>query len=110
VAAHGAGQVALPWLRGRAGVPLPGQAAQHFAREALGLLGVDDLPVRGVHGLTPPGAEVERFTVTLAGPDGDVVVTVESRPSAEAVRLTCRALHPAHVRGWHLLELGPAPG
>jgi hypothetical protein len=106
VAAHAAGRVVLPWLRGRAGVPLPGQAAQHFARESLGLLGVDDLPVRDVHALTPPGAEVERFTVTLTGPDGDVVVTVESRPSAEAVRLTCRALHPAHVREWRPLELG----
>jgi hypothetical protein len=108
VAAHAAGRVALPWLRGRVAVPPPGQAAQHFARERLGLLGFDDLPVRGVQALTPPGAEVERWTVTLGGPDGDVVVTVESRPSAEAVRLTCRALHPAHVRGWHLLALAPA--
>jgi Sucrase/ferredoxin-like len=108
VAAHSAGRVALPWLRGRAGVPLPGQAAQHFARDALGLLGVDDLPVRAVAALTPPGAAVERWTVTLVGPDGDLAVTVESRPTAEAVRLTCRALHPAHVRGWHLLQLSAA--
>jgi Sucrase/ferredoxin-like len=108
VAAHGAGRVALPWLRGRAGLPLPGQAGQHFAREELGLLGVDDLPVRDVRALTAPGAAVERWAVTLAGPDGDVVATVQSRPSAEAVRLTCRALHPAHVRTWQLVALAPA--
>jgi hypothetical protein len=109
VAAHGAGRVALPWLRGRAGLPLPAQAAQHFARQELGLLGVDDLPPRGVRTLTPPGAEVERWEVTLGGPDGDLVATVESRPSGDAVRLTCRALHPAHTRSWQLLGLAPAP-
>ena len=52
--------------------------------------------------LTPPGSEVERWTVTLAGPDGDVVTRVESRPSAVAARLTCRATHPAHSRTWHV--------
>ncbi|TFV75365.1 sucrase ferredoxin [Blastococcus sp. CT_GayMR20] len=102
VAAHERGQVALPWLRGRAGVPIPGQAAQHTARGELGLLGLDDLPVSSVRALTPPGAEVERWTVTMTGPDGDVVATVESRPSVEAVRLTCQATHPAHSRTWQV--------
>jgi hypothetical protein len=102
VAAHGRGQVALPWLRGRAGVPAPGQAAQHFARGELGLLGVDDLPVVSVEQRTPPGSEVERWLVTLAGPDGQVVTDVESRPSATAAHLTCRATHPAHSRTWHV--------
>jgi hypothetical protein len=27
---------------------------------------------------------------------------VESRPSAEAVHLTCRATHGAHSRTWHV--------
>jgi hypothetical protein len=102
VAAHGRGQVALPWLRGRSGVPVPGQAAQHFARGELGLLGVDDLPVVSVEQRTPPGSEVERWLVTLAGPDGQVVTSVESRPSATAAHLTCRATHPAHSRTWHV--------
>ncbi|WP_116452763.1 sucrase ferredoxin [Blastococcus litoris] len=102
VAAHTGGRVALPWLRGRAGVPIPGQAAQHVAREELGLLDVDALPVVGVVQETAAGAEVERWTVTLAGPDGDVVTRVESRPSAVAARLTCRATHPAHSRTWHV--------
>jgi hypothetical protein len=108
VAAHERGCVALPWLRGRAGVPAPGQAAQHHAREKLGLLGIDDLPVLDVRALTSPGAEVERWVVTMAGPDGDVVATVESRPSAEAAYLTCRATHPAHSRTWHVLSLAAA--
>ncbi len=105
VAAHRRGEVALPWLRGRAGVAAPAQAAQHLVREKLALLGIDDLPPRSVDRLTEPGAEVERFTVTLDGPDGPVVTTVESRPSEEAVRLTCRAVHPAHQRIWHLLAM-----
>jgi sucrase/ferredoxin-like protein len=102
VRAHAAGQVALPWLRGRAGVPPAGQAAQHHARGELGLLGLDDLPVTSVRPTTPPGADVERWTVTMAGPGGQVVASVESRPSAVADRLTCRATHPAHSRTWHV--------
>jgi hypothetical protein len=100
VAAHEAGRVALPWLRGRAGLPAPVQAAQHMARSELGLLDIDDLPARSVRALTPPGSEVERWDVVLAGPGGDVVVTVRSRPSDVAALLTCRAQHPAHWRVW----------
>jgi hypothetical protein len=102
VAAHRRGQVALRWLRGRAGVPPPGQAAQDFARGELGLLGIHDLPVVSVVQQTPPGSEVERWVVTLAGPDGPVVTDVESHPSATTARLTCRATHPAHSRTWHV--------
>ena len=108
VRAHERGQVALPWLRGRAGVPPPAQAAQHSAREALGLLGVDDLP-----GAVDRGGHAGRArrssggSVTLAGPDGEVVAAVESRPSEQAAQLTCRATHPAHSRTWHV-TLQPA--
>jgi hypothetical protein len=105
VAAHEQRRVALPWLRGRAGLPAPVQAAQHYAREELGLLGVDDLPAVD-HTRLPiadPGAE--RWEVTLAGPDGPVVVTVESRPSPETVHLTCQAVRPGRVRTWHRLSL-----
>jgi hypothetical protein len=113
VAAHTRGQVALPWLRGRAGLPLPAQAAQQAAREQLGLLGVDDLPLRGSHRL--PGTEeevaagVERFDVVLGGPDGDVVVRVEGRPADVAAQLTCKALHPAHPREWTAVSLSRVP-
>src|SRR3954466_10984650 len=108
VRAHERGEVALPWLRGRGGAPRAGQAAQHHARGELGLLGFDDLPVTSVQQITPPGADVERWTVTMAGPDGDVVAAVESRPSDVADHLTCRAVHPAHVREWSLLAVEPA--
>ena len=108
VAAHARGEVALPWLRGRAGLPLAAQAAQHLLREALGLLGVDELPVHAAARLTEAGAAVERFAVTLSGPDGPVVATVESAPGEEAGLLTCRAVHAAHPRSWRLLELSPS--
>ena len=49
-----------------------------------------------------PGAEIERWVVTLAGPDGEVVAAVESRPSEQAAHLTCHATHPAHSRTWHV--------
>ena len=103
VHAHERGQVALPWLRGRAGVAPPGQAAQHHARGELGLLGLDDLPVTSVQPMTSPGADVERWIVTMAGPSAPVVASVESRPSEAADRLTCRATHAAHSRAWHVV-------
>jgi hypothetical protein len=99
------GQVLLPRLRGRAGLTAPAQAAQLHARVELGLLGVEDLPPRGVRALDPPSAGVERWVVTLAGPDGDVVVIVESRLSDQAASLTCTAGAPGHWRTWHPLEL-----
>jgi hypothetical protein len=108
VAAHGRGQVALPWLRGRAGLAPPAQAAQQLARGELGRLGVDDLRALGVRTLTAPGAEPERWVVRLAGPEGELVATVESTSSATPARLTCSALHPAHVREWRLVSLEPA--
>ncbi|MGY1666269.1 sucrase ferredoxin [Geodermatophilus sp. SYSU D00696] len=112
VAAHARGQVALPWLRGRSGLPLAAQAAQQAARERLGLLGVDDLPLRRAQRLPGTDAEaaagVERFDVVLGGPDGDVVVRVESRPAPEAAQLTCRAVHPAHPREWTALSVSLA--
>jgi len=103
VHAHERGQVALPWLRGRAGVAPPGQAAQHHARGELGLLALDDLPVTSVQPMTSPGADVERWVVTMAGPSAPVVASVESRPSEAADRLTCRATHAAHSRAWHVV-------
>jgi hypothetical protein len=105
VAAHTAGQVALPWLRGRAGFPPAVQAAHQLARSELGLLGVDDLPPGPAQRLHEPGAAVERWAVRLAGPDGELTAIVGSSPSAVATRLTCSALHPAHMREWTLESL-----
>jgi hypothetical protein len=82
------------------------QAAQHAARSSLQLLGVDDLPVRAVRALSAFGSGVERWEVTLGGPDGDVVVTLGSRPSDIAAHLTCSAQHPAHSRMWDVESIG----
>jgi hypothetical protein len=108
VAAHERGQVALPWLRGRAGLPAPVQAAQHFAREDLGVLGVDDLAPLSVASVASDGDGAERFEVALDRADGRVVVVVESRPSP-AVHLTCQAANPGRVRTWHHLSLTVLP-
>ncbi len=103
------GQVVLPWLRGRAGLAAPAQAAQQHARAELGLLAVDALRVRGVRTLPAPAPGVERWAVTLAGPDGgDVLVTVESRLSEHAAQLTCSAAQPNRWRIWHPLSLRTA--
>ena len=109
VAAHTRGEVALRWLRGRSGLAPAAQAAEQHAREELGLLGAGELAPRGVQHLPSPGGGVERWAVTLAGPDGDLVVTIESRPSEVAALTTCRALRPAHWRTWHPLSLQVAP-
>jgi len=101
VEAHRRGEVLLEGLRGRAGLTPPAQAAQQFARAHTGLLGVADLPVTGV---VPGGSDdegTERWTVTLAGPDGTVEVVLDSRLSAEPRRLTCAALRPGRFRTWH---------
>jgi sucrase/ferredoxin-like protein len=98
-------QVVLPWLRGRAGLSAPAQAAQHHARGELGLLAADDLPPREVRRLDSSTPGAERWAVTLAGPAGDVVVTVESRLSDQASRLTCAAALPGRWWTWHPLEL-----
>lgn len=105
VAAHAAGQVVLPHLRGRAGLAPAAQAAQHHARSELGLLGVGDLAPLRVRALPAPAPGIERFDVTLAGPDGAVQVTVESRLSTGSHRLTCAAAAPGHWRTWHPLAL-----
>jgi hypothetical protein len=105
VRAHEHGQVALPWLRGRAGLPPAAQAAQHDARERLGLLGVHDLPLRSIRSL-PASGVVDRWEVVLDAPGGPVVSEVESRPSESAALLTCAATHPAHHRTWHVTPAG----
>ena len=105
LAAHGKGEVALPWLRGRAGLAPAVQAAQDEARRELGRFGVDDLPLRAQARLTPVGADIELWAVTLVDGDCDVVVVVQSRPSGEAFRLTCSATHDAHTRVWEVLSI-----
>ncbi|TKJ33362.1 sucrase ferredoxin [Blastococcus sp. CCUG 61487] len=109
VAAHERGQVALAWLRGRAGLPAHVQAAQHGAREELGRLGIDDLHPVSASRVPEPAPDVERWAVSLADGDHTVEVVVESRPSPEPVRLTCQAERPGRVRTWHWLSVTRRP-
>jgi hypothetical protein len=102
VAAHTNGRVALPWLRGRAGMTPAAQAAAQLARGELDLLGVDDVVTRAVRLTSRPGTEPERWEADVVLPDGERTVTVVSTPSETAARLTCSARHPAHVRTWRL--------
>ncbi len=105
LAAHGKGEVALAYLRGRAGLAPPVQAAQDEARRELGRFGADDLPVRAQSRLTPVGADIELWAVTLVDGECDAVVVVQGRPSVEAARLTCSATHDAHTRVWEVLSI-----
>ncbi|MFB4309000.1 sucrase ferredoxin [Actinomadura sp. GTD37] len=63
------GEVVLDRLRGRAGLPEPAQAAEHFVRAHTGLLGVDEVSVESVTGTTRYEAVVaarqSRYRVAL---------------------------------------------
>jgi hypothetical protein len=105
VEAHTNGRVALPWLRGRAGMPPAAQAAAQLVRGELHLLGVDDVVTRAVRLTSRPGTEPERWEADVVLPDGERTVTVVSTPSEAAAHLTCSARHPAHMRIWRLESL-----
>ncbi|NVI86755.1 sucrase ferredoxin [Actinomadura sp. BRA 177] len=63
------GEVVLDRLRGRAGIPEPAQAAEHFARAHTGVLGVDEVTVESVTGTSRYEAVVlarqSRYRVTV---------------------------------------------
>lgn len=101
--AAGRGEVALPWYRGRIGLHPAAQVAQVRAREALGVLAVDDL---GVTAVTETDAST--WTVTLAGPAGPVEVDVRRRSSPGTAMLTCHAAGPGAWFVWDLLDLRTA--
>jgi hypothetical protein len=85
----GAGRLPVPHLRGRSSLPLPVQAAQHFARTQTGRDGADDLQLAEQH---PEGTDAWR--VRLRGAVGlpDVEVRVRyDRQATGPARLTCDA-------------------
>ncbi|WP_018657723.1 sucrase ferredoxin [Actinomadura flavalba] len=69
IEAYRRGEVALDRLRGRAGLPEPVQAAEHFAREHTGVLGLDGVRVESLIGTSPYEAVVSvgpaRYRVVL---------------------------------------------
>ncbi len=78
-----AGRLDLATWRGRSSLPLPVQAAQHFARAATGVQDLDAHPLLGQESL---GTDTWRVSL---GPDLEVVVEyVRDQPAAQ---LTCSA-------------------
>jgi hypothetical protein len=93
------GQVVSELLRGRSSLPAMVQAAEHFARDALGERNIDALRLLAVE---PVGDRVWR--VRLLGPGGPVAVTVRATVSQPA-RLTCSARKPDSVRLFALVAM-----
>lgn len=85
VRSHDKGLLALRWLRGRASLPAPVQAAQHFARTATGETGIDSYPPLCCEDSGP-----DRWTVRLAAPaDQPLTVVVQARVQTTPQPLTC---------------------
>jgi hypothetical protein len=99
VAALSEGQLPAGHVRGRSSLPMPVQAAQHFARAALNRWHVGDLAPVGQHGAGP-----DTWRVQLAGlgrdvagvelPGVEVVVRYDRAGDGEPHLLTCDATEP----------------
>lgn len=98
--AYEAGRVLPEWLRGRAGLPAPVQAAQGFAREQLGMLGVDEL-----HPLSFEALPGNGWQVSLSAPGEMVDVTVRAVLSDEAAFLTDASTRPERSRVFEVVEM-----
>jgi hypothetical protein len=97
---HVEGRVTLTSLRGRSCFPPSIQAAQHFARLALG---VDEIDA-----LAPVGSEqvaADETAVRLAHRGGVATVVVRERESEPTPRLTCAATIATWMRVWELAGL-----
>lgn len=80
------GRLPAGLVRGRSSLPLPTQAAQAFAREALGVWGREELAPAGQESAGP-----DTWRVRLAGPDVEVVVRYERSGDGQRHLLTCDA-------------------
>ncbi|HET9937930.1 MAG TPA: sucrase ferredoxin [Gaiella sp.] len=100
VRGHLDGRVAVRSLRGRSCFVPAVQAAQHYAREALGLDAIDALrPLE----LDRQGDAVVAVRLAVDGGEARVVVREGISPPLE--RLTCGATEATSIRTWTLLEL-----
>ena len=98
------GNVALPWLRGRATFAPSAQAAQQLAHVRRDEVAFNALNPRSVEALGSA-----RWRVRLAASPADVFVTVATAASGPAALLTCSATHPAHPPAYRLEEMVEAP-
>jgi hypothetical protein len=94
VAAYEAGQIALEYLRGRAGDPPVVQAADVLVRRRLDLRGLDDIVVEGADG----------DEVTLRTPAGRLCAVILRR-EAEPRTIACGDEEPEAVPEYELAEL-----
>jgi hypothetical protein len=96
--AYREGRIDLDHYRGRSCHPMPVQAAEHLARSALGLDGVDDV------GLLRMQTDDAGTTVVLATPVGRcrVRVAVDAGP---AERLTCHSVEAQAPPVYRLVEM-----
>lgn len=87
VEAHESGRLDLAHLRGRTGLPMPVQYAEHALRERLREDRID--------AVTPLGhrVRVHDAVADFATPDGPCRVVVEIGASDERFPLTCKAVH-----------------
>ena len=97
------GRLHLPTLRGRSSYPTAVQAAQHYAREALGIDAIDALEPLAVE--RPDDRIVE---ARLATDSGEVRVVLAFRESPPISRVTCSAGEPSSVLVWELRTLESA--
>jgi hypothetical protein len=101
-AAYERGEIRPDLLRGRSAFAPPAQAAQHYARLALGETGLDALRPLG---MARVGEQAWR--VRLAHPPGALLVTVRAGLAAP-VRLTCDSTRAQRPRSWELVGVEPA--
>jgi Sucrase/ferredoxin-like len=101
VTAYEAGDVVLDSLRGRAGLSRAAQAAQHYARLAVGERGVDALRPVGEERLGP-----QRWRVLLERASGELVgVVVRAERTPPRSLLTCAAVRPEPVLEFHMVSM-----
>jgi hypothetical protein len=92
--AHAAGRVDLDRYRGRAAYTFATQAAEHAIREAVGLLGIDDLTF-----VACKRTGDDAWRVRFRGPDGTVhEADIAAESADEPVYLTCGAAEPSRPR------------
>ena len=101
VGLHGEGRLDLAHYRGRSFQPFVAQAAEHFAREQLGLLHIDEILADRVDDV---GAGL--FEVALRTADGrSMTGTVQASVADEPHLLTCRSSLPAAAPRYRLVDL-----
>ena len=103
-AAYERGHVQPRLLRGRSAFAAPAQAAQHYARLALGETGLDALRPIGLARLA-----ADRWRVRLAAPGGGALLVTVRAGLGPPVRLTCSSRTAEPPRHWELVALRPAP-